>query len=191
MLSRTGPAAGRVPLLVTVGLAVAVATLVGACSGTETNQTSTTTGTPPPPETTTTTEAPLEAGKQIFVYVPAVGDCFDKRKVAGQANKQTEIVLKLDCSLPHQYEVFGTTDFVLPDPKDTAYPGDEVLRRFAKIECPKQYQDYVGQAYELSRYEIGYVIPPEANWPSNRKIGCTVVDNTGNRLGASVKGAKS
>ncbi len=184
-------ARARASLPVVLAGAAVLTALLSACSGKDTNQTSTTTGAPPPTETTTTTEAPLEAGKQIFVYVPAVGDCFDKRKVAGQANKQTEIVLKLDCTLPHQYEVFGVVDYTLPDPKDLTYPGDELLRRFAKTECPKQYQAYVGQAYELSKYEIGYVIPPEANWPSNRKIGCTVVDGTGNRLATSVKDAKA
>jgi hypothetical protein len=173
-----------------LSLAVA-AGLAAGCAGKDTNQTSTTTGAPPPTETTTTTEAPLDAGKQMFVYVPSTGDCFDKRKVPGQGNKQTEIVLKLDCTLPHQYEVFGVVDYVLPDPKDTAYPGDEILRKFAKVECPKLYEAYVGQAYELSKYEIGYVIPPEANWPSNRKVGCTVVDSTGNRLGAPVKNSKT
>jgi len=176
--------------LVLLAAVVAAAGLLGGCSGDDAAPSSTTIGTAPPVETTTTTEPPLEAGTQIFVYIPKTGDCFDRRKIPGQNKKQTEVVLKLDCQLPHRYEVYATVDAPI-NKDDRSYPGDEALRSIARVECPKQYLAYIGQTYELSKYEIGYVIPPEANWPNNHTIGCYVVDPTDQKLVGTVKGAKS
>jgi hypothetical protein len=178
-------------------IALALALLVAAgCSGKEATSTSTTTGTAAPVETTTTTEVPLEGGKQIYVYSPAVGDCFDKRKVPGQNNKLTEVILMLECDQPHEFEVFAVVEYPAPDPKSTdpaarEFPEDDVLRKFAKTECPRHYEDYVGQRYELSKLEIAYVMPQKANWPSNRKIGCELYDVTGRKFTGTVRGSKS
>lgn len=170
--------------------------LLAGCSGQETTSTSTTTGTAAPIETTTTTEVPLGNGKQVYVYSPAVGDCFDKRKVPGQNTKLTEVILILDCAEPHEFEVFAVVEYPAPDlksadPKARDFPEDELLRKYAKTECPKRYQDYVGQRYELSKLELAYVLPTKANWPGNRKIGCDLFDATGHRLAGTVKNSKS
>jgi hypothetical protein len=84
-------------------LVVATLVLVSAgCSSDDDGTAATTTTAPAPEATTTTTEAPLEAGEQIFVYVPRVGDCFDRRTL----DTGEPVVLLLDCDLPHQAEVF-------------------------------------------------------------------------------------
>jgi hypothetical protein len=134
----------------------------------------------------TTTEVPLERGRQVFVYTPVVGDCFDKRTIT-TSNRPTEVTLKLDCPLPHQNEVFAVIPYVLPDPSNPAYPGRDVLRRFGKLECPKRYEAYVGRAYELSKYEIGYVDPAESTWTSDRSIGCYLYDSSDRLLVNSVR----
>ncbi|HEX7443468.1 MAG TPA: septum formation family protein, partial [Acidimicrobiales bacterium] len=128
------------------GLLVAVVVL-GACSGNK-QATSGTTTTGAPSETTTTTEAPLSAGKQFSFYVPAVGDCFDVRPVDNAA----PITLRLDCSLPHQSEVFAVFDYT--DTKE--YPGGQILEAQAKARCPASWEAYVGKPYETSSYELAY-----------------------------------
>ena len=187
-LRHRSPSARLAALLLTL--------LITACSGKEVASPSTTTGTAAPVETTTTTEVPLEEGEQIYVYSPEVGDCFDKRKVPGQNNKLTDVILMLTCDQPHEFEVFAVVEYPAPDPKSTdpearAFPEDEVLRKFAKTECPKKYEDYVGQKYELSKLEIAFVMPLEANWPSNRSIGCDLYDVTGRKLDKTVRDSKS
>lgn len=170
-------------------LCLALAT-VGAtgCSG-EGDEDAVAATTTEAPSTTTTTEAPLEAGTQIFVYVPQVGDCFDRRKIERSASTsgQTDIVLKLDCSLPHRNEVFAVLDYPA---NDDVFPGEKALETFAKRECPRRFADYVGKQYELSELEIGYQMPNSTNWRrGTQKIGCYVYDLSGNRLVGSVRGS--
>ena len=158
---------------------VAVGTLAG-CSG---NPASTaTTTTTAPPETTTTTEAPLTAGKQFSFYVPAVGDCFDVRT----APKAPTIYLKLDCSLPHENEVFAILELTGKD-----YPGAPFLEAAAKKSCPPSWEAYVGAPYETSVFEIGYLLPDEASWGNGIRhvTGCLIQSGDGSRMVGSARGS--
>lgn len=167
---------GRIALL--LGACVTVVALA-SCSGNPAGPASTTTTVVP--DTTTTTEAPLSAGKQISLYVPAVGDCFDVRT----ADKAPAIYLKLDCSLPHQNEVFAILEFTGKD-----YPSQQFLEAVAKKSCPPLWPAYVGQAYETSTYEIGYLLPDQTSWGNGIRhvTGCLVQPGSGNRTGGSAKG---
>lgn len=166
-----------------------VATLT-ACTGDD-GATSATTLPPPPPETTTTTEPPLEAGEEIFVYSPNVGDCFDRRRLERPreetATGQTDIVLLLDCALPHKNEVFAVVD--VPDP-DGPFPGEDPMLTHARRECVRSFEAYVGRAYEVSTLEIGYYLPSQLEWDEGvRTIGCYVFDLAGGKLVGSVAGS--
>lgn len=190
-MTRARPCDRRVPRLApacALVLALLAAAGVAGCSGSDSTPAATTTTTAPAETTTSTTEAPLEAGKQLFVYTPAVGDCFDRRTLTEKsASGQSEIVLKLDCTLPHENEVFDVVDYPDP-PKD--YPGEETLRSFARRACVRNFAAYVGAPYETSTLEIGYVIPTDPDWGSRRtRIGCTLVDASGKRLVGSMRGS--
>jgi hypothetical protein len=164
-----------------VGLAMAVMALAG-CTGNAAKSATTTITTTVPPETTTTAEAPLTAGRQISFYVPAVGDCFDIRT----ADKGPPIYLKLDCSIPHQNEVFATIEFTLKD-----YPGEPFLRDGAKQTCPKSWEAYVGKPFETSSFELGYLLPDEATWGNGIRhtTGCLIQPGSGERMVGSAKGS--
>lgn len=172
-----------------VALAVGAAVLFAGCSSAGEGSASIT-ATTPPPETTTTTEPPLEAGRQVFVYTPAIGDCFDRRQLEERpatGPQQTDIVLVLDCSLPHENEVFDVLE--VPDaPRD--YPGEPELQDFARSRCATGFGDYVGQAYEVSELEVGYYLPSSNEWSSGaRRLGCYVYDVDGARLVGSMQGS--
>ena len=154
--------------------------LVAGCSGNAAKSSTTTTTTPP--DTTTTTEAPLTAGKQLSYFVPAVGDCFDIRK----ADKAPTIYLKLDCSLPHQNEVFATVDFTGKD-----FPGTPFLQQVAKQQCPAAWEAYVGQPYETSVWKLGYLLPDESSWGNGVRhvIGCLIQPGDTERFVGSAKGS--
>ena len=53
--------------------------------------------------------------------------------------------------------MFATVDFTGKD-----YPGAPFLEAEAKKTCPASWEAYVGQPYETSSYEIGYLLPDEA-----------------------------
>ena len=169
---------GRVALAVLLVSCVTVMALAG-CSGNPAGPASTTTTVVP--DTTTTTEAPLSAGKQISFYVPVVGDCFDVRT----ADKAPTIYLKLDCSLPHQNEVFAILEFTGKD-----YPGQQFLEAGAKKGCPPLWAAYVGQAYETSSFQIGYLLPDQTSWGNGIRhvTGCLVQPGSGERTAGSAKG---
>jgi len=168
---------------------VAGAVTLAACSGGAGTATTTTTG-PPPTETTTTTEPPLEAGEQVYVFEPSIGTCFDRRRIEAapeRARGTTEIVLILDCSLPHEYEVFA----VLAPPGDPdEYPGNEALARFARATCVDSFAAFVGMPYERSELEIAYDLPTASAWEQGvRVIGCSVTELDGDKLVGTARGA--
>ncbi|MGZ4728280.1 MAG: septum formation family protein [Acidimicrobiales bacterium] len=160
-----------------VGLGVGLA----ACSGTTSNESTTTTA-EPPIESTTTTEVPVSAGRQVSFYVPAVGDCYDVRPV----DKAPPVHLVLDCSLPHQRQVFATFDWTATK----EYPGQDALEAQAKLECPKSWLAFVGAPYETSRFELGFELPDQASWGNGVRhvVGCLIVDPKGGLITGSAQG---
>ncbi len=181
----TGPGrpAGPPRLIVSVVLLVGALVAAAGCSGDAGKNDAAATTTTEPAPTTTTTEAPLSAGKQFSFYVPAVGECFDVRPV----DRSTPIYLRLDCSLPHQNEVFATFDYT--DAKE--YPGSEKLETQAKQRCPALWEAYVGKPYETSRLALAYDLPDERGWGNGIRhvVGCLAVDPATERRAGSLKGA--
>jgi hypothetical protein len=151
---------------------------------------SSTTQTTAPAETTTTTEPPLSAGKEVFVYTPAIGQCFDRRQLdekPATGPQQTDIVLLLDCSLPHQNEVFDVLE--MPG-AGRDYPGEPALTDYARKTCAGAFAGYVGREYELSELEIGYYLPSSSEWGSGaHSLGCYVYDVNGDKLVGSMRGS--
>ena len=103
--SARSPSARRVRLAAAL-LAPVLALSATACSGDGEEPEDTTTTSAAVATTTTTVEAALEQGTQVSVYVPEVGDCFDRRTIEVEGEEDEDIILLLDCELPHQAEVF-------------------------------------------------------------------------------------
>ncbi len=165
--------------------ALAAVVLTAACSGGSGSSQAPTTTTEA--TTTTTSIVPLEQGEQNEVYVPAVGDCLDRRLVEQDGGGHVPVVLVFDCSLPHTSEVFA----VLQHPgAGSAYPGDEVMRTYARSACIDEFEAYVGQVYELSELDVDHHIPSAADWERGaRSIGCSLVSISGERLTGSARGS--
>jgi hypothetical protein len=147
------------------------------------------------PQTTTSTEppeAPLEAGTQVYTYNPTEGDCFDRRRVPAGGTTTRELVLLLDCDLPHGNEVFAVIEYTAPPSPDGSplpWPGDDQLRTWARARCPAFFEAYVGRAYELSEIEVGQQLPKEEDWPGDTTIACLLRDPAGRRMVGSLQGS--
>lgn len=163
---------------------LSAAVTCSACSPKSEPTAATTTQTTLPPETTTTTEVAISAGKQISVWTPEVGDCWEKRKP--NPFKDDEVILKLDCNLPHSNEVVGVVEL-----KEKDFPGELIMKTLATKECPKLFNTFVGAPYELSKWELGYDYPQAAGWKATTKhvIGCYIYDKTGGKLEGSKRGS--
>lgn len=187
-----------------LGALLVAGTALGACSTTSggtpvTLSTTTTAGAVDPgPTTSTTAEPAASEGKQLFVYAPEEGDCIDLRATGDQGATTTralpdanatphgskELILRLDCSLPHQYEVIAVVPAGL-----SGTPDEGALITAAKQLCPPAFTAYVGTPYQDSSLEVGWVLPSaEQRARKIQQIGCLAFDPKGKLVG-SVRGS--
>jgi hypothetical protein len=134
---------------------------------------------------TTTTAVPDEGGRVDTAYVPRLGECFDERSSTDAGTgRETAYRLVVDCLLPHEHEVFA---LVPAGDGGAPYPGEDPLRRIARLECPRAFPGYVGAAYELSVYGLGFVLPTPPQWSTGAVIGCTLTAPGGGRTAGSAR----
>lgn len=187
--------AAAIALVLVLGVVYAV-TRGGGGSTVRTAVTTSTTTTAP--ATTTTAEPSMDAGTRAYVYSPRAGDCVDLRNLDtgattasvpghnGTPHGSKEVILRLDCTVPHQYEVIGVVD--VPNPP-AAYPPEDELTAVAKQLCPPLFPSYVGRPYETSKLELGWIFPTPDQWhPGSQRIACTAYDPAG-KLVAPVRGS--
>ena len=184
---------------------VVAALALASCSSSSTSSpsatTASTTTTAPGPTTTTTLEPEAGVGRISFVYGPVVGDCIDLRSVAtGKAvttratpavdatmKSDKDVMLRLNCDLPHQYEVTSTPEAGLAP---TPAPTTEQFIVAAKKLCPAAFKTYVGIPYPSSSLEVGWILPTDEQRARGvQVIGCTAFDPKG-KLTGSVKDSK-
>ena len=181
-------------------VAVVVGVVSAACSSTPPTTTATdSTETTAVPETTTTLEPAVEEGKQLFVYSSSEGDCIDLRAtglVGAFTTKETpgadatprtssQLILRLDCGLPHQYEVISVVEADLPPADATDVTDDPALITAAKQQCPSAFASYIGMPYQSSELELGWVLPATAQRErGSQQIGCLAFDPTGKLIGS-------
>ena len=178
-----------------VPVVLLVVALGGACGGgggSEGDETTTTSSTVPPQA-----PVPLDRGRQVdtTLYVPAIGDCFDRRSPDPE-KPLAEVILVLPCRDPHTYEVFDLwtpeADTASTSPTQSAlpYPEVEVLTTQATNECVSRLEAFVGRPYELSVLEVEPLLPDPEEWAlGNRAVGCLAFHRDGDLLEGSQRGA--
>lgn len=176
-------------------VAVALSGVLLACSGGggDGDETTTTSTTAAPTES-----VPLNRGREIdtALYVPAIGDCFDRR-TPDPEKPLTEVILVLPCREPHTYEVFDLWTPEAPEPEegatsasDVPYPEVEALTTEALNECVARLEDFVGRPYELSVLEVEPLLPDPEEWAlGNRAVGCLAFHREGDLLVGGQRGA--
>ena len=196
----------RRPLLANLFAAAVLATtlLVVAACGSSTPKSATrltvttTTIASPGPETTTTLEPEGGVGRQFFVYSPTAGECVDLRAMVdgravttralpgidGTPKGTKQLILRLDCNLPHQYEVIGAVTAGLPTNPE---PTNAELVLAAKRLCPATFASYVGIPYQTSTLEVGWILPSADQLArGNQTIGCTALDPKAKLVGTII-----
>jgi hypothetical protein len=193
-----------VPVALLGLVAIGVALLGAACStttgGAPPETTTTTSASESLPDTTTTSEPAAAEGKELFVYAPVEGDCIDLRATSGDGATTTrsapeedatirganQLILRLECGLPHQYEVIAVVS-----PPGPASPelDDATLVAAAKQLCPPAFATYVGTPYQSSELEVGWVLPgADQRRRGAPQIGCLAYDPEG-KLTGSIRGS--
>lgn len=134
-----------------------------------------------------------EEGESIKVFDAKPGQCLlPPAEVEAQISSLTVV----PCSQPHTQEAYAVVPFKAKGAQagaagTGAYPGDAVLKTFAEGVCAQHYADYVGIDYLDSSYFFTYLLPSARGWDQgpDRDVLC-IVTTTGEKLTASVKGAK-
>ncbi|MCY3807757.1 MAG: septum formation family protein [bacterium] len=122
----------------------------------------------------------LEAGQCFNNYLTALGD-----------NTFQELTTVVDCSGPHDGEVY----FQVFHPAEAGepYPGPDEMPAWAQQHCYAQFEGFVGQEYELSELDIGILHPTELTWSDpigrHREVTCYVEAWRGGRLLGSMRGS--
>ncbi len=117
------------------------------------------------------------------VFELAVGDCFgDTDDADGGRISDVPIV---DCSEPHDHEVFHTFD--VPDGE---FPGEDALAAQAEELCIPVFEEYVGAGYGSSRLGILPITPTQSSWDDgDREVVCALYDLQQTQLEGSMEGS--
>jgi hypothetical protein len=151
---------------------------------TTTNPDDTTTTTEAEETTTTTTATTLPGGGDDGVRVEQLEleDCFSPTN----ADTFVDRVRIIDCDTPHSMEVFAQYEL----DQDATYPGGNELTWAAKDDCRDRFDEYVGQSYWDSEFDLKVLIPSFSTWDvGDRTITCLIVDPSGDLLDGPAKGA--
>jgi hypothetical protein len=115
------------------------------------------------------------------VFTLEVGTCFDD-------TDETEVssVPEVDCSEPHDNEVFAVFDYTASD----TFPGSSAMNDAAQDLCVAEFEAYVGLSYQESALDVFPITPTEGSWDSgDREIICALYNLDLSKLTGSMQGA--
>ena len=115
------------------------------------------------------------------VFTLEVGTCFDH-------SDETEVssVPEVDCSEPHDNEVFAVFDYTASD----TFPGSSAMNDAAQELCIAEFEAYVGRSYQESTLGVFPITPTEGSWDSgDREIICALYNLDLSKLTGSMEGA--
>ena len=122
------------------------------------------------------------------------GDCFDI-----PSDTQVGDIATIDCSTPHDAEVFMAGAVLTPSPSDAAagppaYPGDAGIGQWVAANCGGNTQAlYLGaHTQALPNIVVGYFFPDANAWTrGERQVTCYLHTPDGSKLNERLGGATS
>lgn len=133
-----------------------------------------------PVETETPVETPSGATgpEDTDVFSIFVGDCLNEMEE--DEEESISEVPKIDCSEPHDYEVYHVGDL---DETGT-YPGFDQVAEMSGELCRTEFEGFVGRSYAGSALELTPLFPTDAGWAQgDREVLCLVYDQAGQSTG--------
>jgi hypothetical protein len=123
-----------------------------------------------------------ETGK-LDAFSIKVGDCLDDPVGDGEEG-EFDSITAVPCDQAHDMEAFSLFD--LPS---GSFPGDEAVASQAADGCVGDFEDYVGESYTESVYELNWFAPTVESWEQGDQEIVCIIDGTvnGDRLEGSVE----
>ena len=120
-----------------------------------------------------------------------VGDCFnetddgDAGGTDSDGTRQVGDVEVVDCSAPHEHEVYSNHQIA-----QSTFPDRDTMKSEAETACVTAFETYVGVPLDQSRYSANYLTPSEGSWSqSDHTITCTIVNKDYSPITGSLRGA--
>ena len=121
----------------------------------------------------------------------SVGDCFNQYIVYLSEVEPQDLTTVLECSVAHDAEVYHQVNY--PADAETPYPSSEELEAWSTRQCYEEFENFVGQEYELSELSIGFRTPTGDTWADplkvHREVTCYVNAWKGGQVVGSVRGS--
>lgn len=110
--------------------------------------------------------------------------CFDDTETEAEA-QQVSSVPEVDCSEPHDNEVFALIDY-----EADVYPGQDEINVIGEELCIEQFEAYVGLSYPESDLDVFPITPSEGSWnqDNDREIVCALYALDFSKLTGSMRG---
>lgn len=114
-------------------------------------------------------EVPDDA-EEVDIADVEVGQCFFE-----PTRDLVDALATVPCEDPHEYELYALVD--LEGGEGAEYPGDEAIGEDAFDVCEDRFEDFVGVAYDDSRYYIFTISPSEETWDDgDREVVCALYE---------------
>ena len=141
--------------------------------------------------TVTSKSAPDWIGEVVNVHNLKISDCFNHYSWTS-TERLVEIDTRVPCTGPHQHEIYFHIEH--PATAGAPWPGEQEMQAFAVSVCYEEFFDFIGQIYELSKLELGFLIPNRTNFEDDiarfRGVHCYIKRNDGKELIGSARGSK-
>ncbi|MFV2198913.1 septum formation family protein [Nocardiopsis sp. LOL_012] len=113
-----------------------------------------------------------QGAEDVNVFSIGVGDCLDA--YTGGGDEGISDVPLIDCSEPHDYEVYYSGDL-----EGDEYPGQERVTELADEMCLGQFESFVGLPYLESQLNYTSLFPTGDGWTRayDREVLCLVYDS--------------
>ena len=122
------------------------------------------------------------SGVQTSAFDLELGECFTTDDIT----TVTEVSV-VDCDASHVYEVFGLTTY--EGGATESFPGDDTLNTAADAACRPAFEDYVGVAYDDSRWFGTFINPSASTWADgDREIVCVLHTQEEEPVAGSARG---
>ena len=142
----------------------------------------------PEPVETETSEAPADpvetetqepaGASDTDVFNIGLGDCLNEMET--NTDEQISEVPIIDCSEPHDYEVYHVEDV----PDSGAYPGEDAILESADTICRDAFDAWVGTPWAESGIDYTQLYPVEEGWDlGDREVLCLAYDMAGQATG--------
>lgn len=98
------------------------------------------------------------SGAPLNPFDLRLGHCFNEVSwIDQEAERRINITAEVACTEAHDSEVYFEAEF--PAPAGAPYPGEGAMTSWTTERCYEEFESFVGQEYELSKYGIDFLHP--------------------------------